>query len=96
MSVKAIASELTEIYNSGRNIYIMTLYRKLSCYNRAVNTYIKDTEVIDNWNIEMVNIRTEAIFGDNDEYTDLNVIDCLVVVKKIIDILESMPEETDS
>lgn len=98
MSVKAIASELTDIYNTGRDTYIMILYRKLNYYNDAVNTYIKDAEVIKKWNIEMVNIKTEAIFGNNDEYTDLNVIDCLVVVKEIIDILESMSEaeEKDS
>lgn len=95
MVVKTIIDELNAIYDNAYEIYIMNLYRELYLYKEVIYKYIKDTDLLERWEIELDTLNKEAIFGDNNEYTDLVIKDCLLVLDEIIGELHKLPDDED-
>jgi|688.fasta_scaffold750179_2 hypothetical protein len=93
MVVKTIIDELNDIYDNAYEVYIMNLYRNLYSYNDFIDKYIKDIDLIRRWKIELDTLNNEAIYGDNDEFTDLVIKDCLLVLDEIIGELHKLPED---
>ena len=87
MVVKTIIDELNDIYDNAYEVYIMNLYRNLYSYNDFIDKYIKDTDLIRRWKIELDTLNNEAIYGDNDDFTDLVIKDCLLVLDEIAVLL---------
>lgn len=84
-------NELKAIYNKSSDYYIMGLYMELNRINSNIINHINDdSKLLDDWKVELETLYYEGVYGDNDEYTDLVIEDCMTVLNQIIKKLEGM------
>lgn len=85
MNTLILINDLTNIYINASSYYLITLWRELNKYNNLIEKYIS-IDLYKKWNIELNKLHNEWIYG-NGQYTENIRIDCIIILKKIIDFL---------
>jgi hypothetical protein len=80
-------NELSELCDNAENIYMATLYRKLSCYSKFIKENIS-SELYDEYSTEMDCLNYESFLGDG-RYSHLVLKDCIDIIRKIIKIIKN-------
>jgi hypothetical protein len=79
-------NELSELCDNAENIYMATLYRKLSCYSKFIKENIS-SELYDEYSKEMDCLNYESFLGDS-QNSHLVLKDCIDIIRKIIKIIK--------
>lgn len=80
-------NELSELCDNAENIYMATLYRKLSCYSKFIKENIS-SELYNEYLTEIDCLNYESFLGDG-QHPHLVLKDCIDIIRKIILIIKN-------